>query len=195
MRHRNVEFAPSEESAASSIRGNYEKFGVVGYYSKHGNSYSNPHYPEIQSCLKLVISDLKVDSVLDLACGSGEVTKFLKDEIGNEIKVIESCDPFTQEAFKQRLGYYPHNWSFQDIADGVLESKEFDLCVSSFALHLMNSSQLFSTLFELANRCKRLLILSPNKHPLVKSNTCWELERHFVHQRVHVRLYRSLIIS
>ncbi len=64
-----------------ALRLQYEKYGVEGYYSGFGAGYRNPHEPEIRRLLGSVVEKWRPDlsSVLDLACGSGEVTLALRD--------------------------------------------------------------------------------------------------------------------
>ncbi|KAL4427696.1 hypothetical protein ABPG75_001785 [Micractinium tetrahymenae] len=78
---------------------------------------------------------------------------------------ITACDPYTHEAYHRRTGSTAHRWSFQDIADGCLAGRSFDLCVCSFALHLCDPSSLFITLYQLACHCRWLAVLAPHKQP------------------------------
>jgi hypothetical protein len=55
--------------------------------------------------------------ILDLAAGSGEMTLALR-AIG--FTHVTGCDPYTQAAFAERVGYPAESWSFQDVANGEL---------------------------------------------------------------------------
>jgi len=55
--------------------------------------------------------------ILDLSCGSGEVTSALVSA-GIDISRIDACDPFTGDAFLRRTGRAAETWSFEDIAQG-----------------------------------------------------------------------------
>ena len=75
-----------------AIRNMYAQMGVDNFYKEHGNEYKNPHTEIINQLLSKV--DVG-DKILDLCCGSGEVTKnFLnKDIIG--------CDPYTFNLYQK----------------------------------------------------------------------------------------------
>ncbi|KAI9188990.1 hypothetical protein H9P43_000413 [Blastocladiella emersonii ATCC 22665] len=120
--------------------------------------------------------------------------------------VIEwtAADPYTQEAYTARTGRECHDWSFEDVAGGVVDEEMpgtvFDIVVFSFALHLLDASKLFGTLDPLARRAKYLVVLSPHKKPDISETTGWAL----VHEaysggagnnRVHGRLFQSLLFS
>lgn len=79
--------APIVGILSSSMRENYDEFGVEEYYKKVGATYRNPHFPGIRSCLfiwfnrwwqmeHLNVSRQPDNQILlfDMACGSGEVT-------------------------------------------------------------------------------------------------------------------------
>ena len=74
----------SHVEEAAAIRRQYEKHGVEGYYSQFGAEYRNPHEPVIREVLQEAVRrwQLDLDHVLDLACGSGEVTLAL-GELGS----------------------------------------------------------------------------------------------------------------
>ena len=61
--------------------------GVENYYISHGNDYRNPHERKINLALRKLLfnhqnewmKQLDLSYVLDLCCGSGEMTIFLKN--------------------------------------------------------------------------------------------------------------------
>jgi len=115
-----------------------------------------------------------------------------------KIDNIEGCDPYTYEAFEACVKKPAFGWTFDDIANGTLQEfltekghDNIGLCVCSFALHLLDTSKLYSVCFQLASHCKFLLILSPHKKPEIKPNSGWELCFEIVEERIHSRLYRS----
>ncbi|GAA5910788.1 uncharacterized protein JCM6883_000314 [Sporobolomyces salmoneus] len=67
----------------TSMRENYNSFGVSNYYNLVQESYRNPHYPGLKKCLaQLMDTYLEKEKpttikVLDLAAGSGEATEAL----------------------------------------------------------------------------------------------------------------------
>ncbi len=172
------------------IRPAYEEHGVTGFYQQFGSSYRNPHETIIQSLLKSVILEWKLDlsSVLDLACGSGEATLVLQ-ELGEKVSGI---DPYTFEAYLERTGLHAEKFSFDDLANGVLEGRSYSLIVCSFALHLVELSKLPMLMFQLAQVTDTLLILTPHKRPKLKPEWGWNLEQEILEDRVRARLYRTL---
>lgn len=168
--------------------------------------------------------DIEQITVLDLACGSGEAAEGVqewlnaakangpappapggKHRAGNVVMTafqgpvklrLHAADPYTGAAFLSRTGVKCHSWSFRDVADGCLlaEPAVLDVCVCSFAAHLMDASNLYSTLSQLALSTSYLLILSPHKQPKVTEGMGWTLvEEALVEMRVHARLYKSLL--
>lgn len=75
--------------------------GAEKYYQEHGVDYRNPHEEKIKIALLKGLSKWKpkMSKVLDLACGSGEITLML-ESLG--VKEITAMDPYTVEAFKKR---------------------------------------------------------------------------------------------
>ncbi len=174
----------------SDIRPAYEEHGVTGFYQQFGSSYRNPHETIIQSLLKRVSLEWKLDlsNVLDLACGSGEVTLVLQ-ELGANVSGI---DPYTFEAYLERTKLKAENFTFNDIANGLLEGRAYSLIVCSFALHLVEVSKLPMLMFQLAQITNTLVILTPHKRPQIKLEWGWNLETEILEDRVRARLYRTL---
>jgi SAM-dependent methyltransferase len=171
------------------IRPQYEAHGVAGFYEQFGATYSNPHEPQIKMLLEKLIPDWSLDlsSVLDLACGSGEVSSVILNHGGQ----VTGIDPFTFEAYQKRTGLEAEQFSFEDIANGVLENRRFSLIVCSFALHLVEASRLPTVAFQLAQIANTLLILTPHKRPNLKAEWGWSLESELLETRVRARLYRT----
>jgi methylase of polypeptide subunit release factors len=65
-----------------AIRKQYERYGAEGYYRQFGARYRNPHEAAVRHAIheSVVAWGLDLSHVLDLACGSGEVTLALRDE-------------------------------------------------------------------------------------------------------------------
>jgi SAM-dependent methyltransferase len=171
------------------IRPAYEEHGVTGFYQQFGARYRNPHETIIQNLLKRVVLEWKLDlsSVLDLACGSGEATLVLQ-ELGAKVSGI---DPYTFEAFFERTNLHAETFSFDEIANGILEGRTYSLIVCSFALHLVENSKLPILLYQLAQISDTLLILTPHKRPNLKAEWGWKLEAEVLEDRVRARLYRN----
>ena len=72
------------------IRNNYQKFGVENYYKNVKHEYKNPHLSYIEESILKIINDYNIDfsKVLDLACGTGEITTILKEYNINNQNII-----------------------------------------------------------------------------------------------------------
>ena len=171
------------------IRPQYEAHGVAGFYERFGATYSNPHEAQIKILLERLIPEWNLDlaGVLDLACGSGEVSSVILGHGGT----VTGIDPFTFEAYRNRTGLEAERFSFENIADGALEGRRFSLIVCSFALHLSEVSRLPTVAFQLAQIADTLLILTPHKRPNLKAEWGWKLEGEILESRVRARLYRT----
>jgi SAM-dependent methyltransferase len=175
------------EEGNVKIRPKYEELGVQGYYASHGSSYRNPHEKQIHALLETLVPDLDLSNVLDLACGSGEVTIKLLEHGAT----VSGIDPFTQEAYLARTGLVAEQHSFEDIAGGSLEGRVYSLVVCSFAMHLCEISRLPNLCYQLAQISPQLLILSPHKRPILKPEWGWKLETETSFERVKARLFSS----
>ncbi|KAJ5077981.1 methyltransferase [Anaeramoeba ignava] len=178
------------------IRTQYEKYGVENFYLNQGKNYRNPHEEGIIEGIKEGnrIWNFDLRRILDLACGSGEATLVFQD-IG--CKSITATDPFTGKAFKERVGFDCLSFSFEDIIEGVFDKERFTLIVCSFAMHLLDKSKLMILTSKLAFISDFLLILTPHKRPIIKSQwKSWFLIGEFVNKkRVRVRYYSSLFLT
>ncbi|HMV48062.1 MAG TPA: class I SAM-dependent methyltransferase [Blastocatellia bacterium] len=172
-----------------AIRHQYEVHGVEGYYAQFGAAYRNPHEDAIREVLLQAVGRWRLDltSVLDLACGSGEVTLALR-ELG--CRRVDGVDPFTGEAYLTRTGQQLEAFSFEQIAAGVMAARRYSLIVCSFAMHLIEESWLPALLAQLGLMADCLLILTPHKRPELKAAWGWMLDDEFVTERVRARLYR-----
>jgi SAM-dependent methyltransferase len=171
----------------TKIRPQYEQLGVQGYYATHGSSYRNPHEKQIHTLLETLLPNLDLTNVLDLACGSGEVTCKLLEHGAT----VLGMDPYTQEAYLTRTGLVAELHSFEDIALGALEGRIYSLVVCSFAMHLCEPSRLPNLVYRLAQISPKLLILSPHKRPILKPEWGWQLEFESSFERVKARLFSS----
>jgi SAM-dependent methyltransferase len=175
---------------APSIRAEYEAHGVQRYYDQFGATYRNPHEDAIRTALREAVAGWKVDlagRVLDLACGSGEVTLMLRELGGQQ---IDGVDPYTGAAYYERTGQTAELYTFADIAAGVLNGRHYDLIVCSFALHLVENSRLPVLAYQLTALADTLLILTPHKRPHLTAAWGWQLYQEMLIDRVRMRLYR-----
>lgn len=174
-----------------SIRSQYEEFGTIEFYKQHGARYRNPHEPHIHAALleAHVRWQLPLHRVLDLCCGSGEVTEALQ-AFGAD--AVVGCDPFTYEAYYERTKKIALRFSFADIAQGALHTQgQYSLIVCSYALHLVGKSWLPAICKRLGEQTNQLLILTPHKRPELKDEWGWKLEEEFVLEGVRARYYAA----
>lgn len=165
-----------------AIRNMYKNIGIDNFYKEYGNDYKNPHAEIINHLLKNV--DVG-ENILDLCCGSGEVTKNFLD------KNIIGCDPYTYELYKKNTNKKILTYNFKDIAMGSLSSYKFDTIICSFALHLCEESMLNLILYQLAYISEKLIIITPHKRPEVKNY--WELKKEIIYKKVRLREYRRCV--
>ena len=177
-----------------AIRHQYEKFGVNGYYSQHGSEYRNPHEDRLKIIVRQLIDKWNIqstDRVLDLACGSGEITLILRQL---NFQSINGIDPYTSEAYEKRVGQPIHGkWTFEQIADGCLEAanESYDVIICSFAAHLISPSYLPLVMIQLRFIAKKLIILTPHKRPQILPEWGWLLQDESVYERIRARLYST----
>lgn len=176
------------DDAPASIRGEYAARGVAKFYAEEGQSYRNPHEVSARFALAQAVKKWRLDlsRVLDLACGSGEMTLELRDLGAGE---IEGVDPFTGDAYRERIGRDAAGVSFEQIAAGALAGRRYSLIVCSYALHLVEPSRLPGLLAALGELSSTLLILSPHKRPRLDPAWGWRLVDEIYPQRVRTRLY------
>jgi hypothetical protein len=181
---------PDEGAQPESIRAAYEALGVRGFYSQHGDQYHNPHEDDVERTLLRALRLYAPDTsrVLDLASGSGEVTRALIAG-GVDPDAITACDPYTAAAYEARCGRPCEPWSFEQIAAGALGDEIYTLVVCCFALHLCPDSWLPRTCLALAQSATELWVLTPHKRPDLSPSWGWRLEDEFLVERVRLRRY------
>lgn len=183
---------PNTAGKPTAIRNAYAQQGVREYYQQEGAHYRNPHEPIVRELVRRALETWQPDTahVLDLACGSGEVTLALREQ---GVQQVIGTDPYTAAAYHSRTGQTALGWSFEDIAGGALEGAQYSLVVCSFALHLAADSWLPSVCYQLARVCPSLLILTPHKRPEILPAWGWQLHAELQHERVRARLYHRNI--
>lgn len=168
-----------------SVREGYEELGVEGYYQKHKDDYHNPHEFIIHELVDYAVNHGYIQgSILDLCCGSGEVTTMLPKE-----NVVGS-DPYTANLYRKKTGRKAFDYSFKDIIQGSFEGQQFDTIICSFALHLCPESMLTSLLWRLGEISHKLIIITPHKRPNCELySTNWVLVDEVIIDRVRLRRY------
>jgi len=172
-----------EVKIVASIRGYYESLGVDRYYAIHGSEYRNPHEQQVRTLLQQAEEEgLIGNKVLDLCCGSGEVTCALP---GHDITGV---DPYTSEAYRKRTGKECLPLSFLDIAQGRLQG-QWDTIVCSFALHLCPESLLPQVLWQLRQVATTLVVITPHKRPDCDGKMGWVLVEERKIEKVTMKVY------
>jgi SAM-dependent methyltransferase len=177
----------------SAIRAAYEQYGVEGFYQRFGSSYRNPHERVIRATLQAAAArwNFPLDRVLDLACGSGEVTLALR-ELG--CAVIDGIDPYTHQAYAERTGHAAERITFEQIAAGSLAGRSYGTIVCSFALHLVALSRLPALMTQLSLIGRALLVLTPHKRPQLRPEWGWHCADELLIERVRARFYRPTYV-
>ena len=155
---------------------------VEGYYREHADSYRNPHTLRVQTIVRDFLPSLDLSNVLDLACGSGEVTQALPSG------KVTGCDPFTRSEYVRRTGKVCLPLSFEHIAKFGL-SLQYSLIICSYALHLCQKTVLPTLIWQLSQAAPKLLVITPIKRPVLKREWGFELEKEVLWERTKGRLY------
>ncbi|MBC6421866.1 MAG: hypothetical protein GDA38_10160 [Hormoscilla sp. SP12CHS1] len=176
-----------------SIRKKYERYSVTGFYQQFGDDYRNPHEPAINRMIQLAVQKWPLDlqKVLDLACGSGEVTLALHN-FGYDN--IDAIDPYTYNAYSQRTGKGAETYSFEDIGNGILWGRYYSLIICSFALHLLSESRLPIVAYNLSAIADSLVIITPHKRPHLQPEWGWNYRDELVLDSVRSRFYVSRVL-
>lgn len=180
--------APAQPPPAP-IRPGYDSLGPTTYYATHGHNYANPHEGLIRRLVDSWIDRHQppADSrILDLACGSGEITMIFRER---GISQVTGIDPYTGQAYMARTGLeaLPHN--FVSVSRGTIDELRFDFVFCSFALHLAEPGLLPQVCQRLAGIAPALVILTPHKRPEIKPAWGWQLAEEVLENRVRLRHY------
>jgi hypothetical protein len=153
------------------IRPLYDEYGAEGYYKAHADSYSNPHFPQIRELVNRNADKMDLAAVLDFGAGGGEVTRVLQE---SGLGGITGCDPFTFGLYEQQTGLPCLRLSFHDIIRNGLPGN-FTTIISSFAMHLCPTKDLFSLTWNLFQAAPLLVIITPHKRPELENLSSFEL--------------------
>ena len=146
------------------IRDHYAEVGVESYYLENGNSYQNPHFPQVRQLLINNQSRIDYSYTLDFCCGSGEVSLVLQ-ELGYPLPT--ASDPFTSGAYRKNFNRDCLELSFADIIRGKLID-QFSAIICSFAMHLCPPKQLYPLTYQLFQCTSTLIIITPHKRPMLE---------------------------
>lgn len=142
-----------------AIVNEYKKHGVDNFYRLHAHDYENPHRAVVELIIKEAKDQWNIGgSVLDLCCGSGEVSNVLTD------LDVEGLDPYTKELYEKNTGNDCIAMTFKDIVRFGLE-KHYDNVICSYALHLCERSMLPVLLYQISQASNNLFVVTPHKKP------------------------------
>lgn len=173
---------------SNAIRKMYDEFGVESYYSQNSETYENPHSIFALDCI-LNQWDKEFNSVLDLACGDGLVSKFLHSK--QLAKSIIGCDKFLFERYKKETNFPCIESSFEDISNFKTILPNVDIVVISYAIDLVPKTYLNKLLYALSCYSKFLLIVRPNNHSI--NSEFWTEINYYKSEKSKSFLYKSKI--
>ena len=166
-----------------SIHDYYVNLGVNDFYQLYGSIYVNPHENIVRELItNVAVKNILGKNVLDLCCGSGEITLSLTNHN------VVGVDPYTKNSYFQRTGKYPLNFNFKDIAVGKLQGN-YDSIVCSYALHLCPTSLLPIVLWNLKIISKVLVIITPHKRPECDGIFNWFLVDEVILKKIRMKIY------
>jgi SAM-dependent methyltransferase len=173
------------------IRPAYDALGSDEFYRRSGATYRNPHEVTIAALIGQCVEAWPIDvtDVLDLACGSGEVTVALLGLEG--VRSIHGVDPYTGAAYAERTGATAEELTFADIAAGALAKRSWSTVFCSFALHLCETSRLPVVCSRLAEIGGNLVVITPHKRPVIDAAWGWTFRDEIIRNRVRARWYAS----
>jgi len=173
-----------------SIRSKYEKYGVDTFYENYFEEHENPHEPIIHKSIEVAEKLWEVDfsKALDLACGTGEITKILL-KLGYEN--IDAVDAYSHKYYERNIKRKCETLTFDDIIKGKLDDRHYSIVICSFAMHLLEKSKLPIFLYKLSQISDQLLIISPHKRPIVKDEWGWLIKNEMSLDKVRTRLFTN----
>lgn len=175
-----------------AIRPAYDDLGADEFYRRNGASYRNPHEETVAALVRRIAVEWPLDlsRVLDLACGSGEVTLALQAMTAAD--AIDAIDPYTGTAYLERTGRVAEAFTFAEIGAGALAARRWTSVFCSFALHLAETSRLPLLCLRLAEVTSSLVVITPHKRPTIDAAWGWTLVAEIQHNRVRARHYTRL---
>lgn len=171
---------------ANGIRDEYSKVGVHNYYNDNKDVYVNPHLENIHLVLDWVLNKMSIKSFIDLSCGNGEVTSYLKEKGIND---GVGTDPYFNLIYKKKTGNECLKLSFEDIAIKGLNLKKQSI-ICSYALHLCPESYFNQLLYNLSISSEYFILISPSKYPVISDNY-FELIDETIINRTHCKIFKS----
>lgn len=167
-----------------AIINEYKKYGVDTFYRLHSRDYENPHIDIIENLLSHAKTEWNISgNILDLCCGSGEVSHMLED------CNVDGIDPYTKELYEANTGNDCIPMTFKDIVENGI-GKEYDFVICSYAMHLCEKSMLPMLLYRIGEVSDNLIIVTPHKKPDCNGNFFKEVSR-IKKERRTIVLYKN----
>ena len=173
----------------------YASEGVDSFYStclKGEKQYNNPHRKKFLPILERIFRYMKLDSrpLLDLACGTGEISLLVKEVLPHQS--IIGVDPYLFAQYAEITKFPSLSYSFEDIINGKdhdLKDMQFSMIICSYGMHLC--SQVLELCQKLSRRSPFLCILTPHGLPVVTEEMGWVAHWSFKFKGVKVNVYSS----
>lgn len=139
------------------IYSEYKIHGVDNFYKKFSKLYKNPHEEKINNIYKKYIKQHieKNDRILDIACGDGLMSRLIMNY--NQNNNVDGLDPYFSNE------YVKYKMNFKDIVKGKLNNKIYNVCICSYAFHLIPKEMIYDFLTQLSFISSKLIIISPSK--------------------------------
>lgn len=185
------------------IYNKYTKYGVANYYKQFAEEYYNPHADKIidlylkylSEYINSVLNNDKI--ILDIACGNGLITKIILKNynqnnnlnITNKNKLkkqIKGCDPY----FNNK--YVNYNYSFEDIAMGLVNNLKVSVGICCYAFHLLEPSWYYNFFLELSEIVEeRIIIITPSKK-IVVNHPLWIIEKEIRDDKITLIILKNI---
>ena len=171
-----------------AIINEYKKHGVDTFYKLHSHDYENPHIDIIENLLTIAREEWNIHgNILDLCCGSGEVSNVFKE------CNVDGIDPYTKELYEANTNNRCIQMTFKDIVENGI-GKRYDFVICSYAMHLCEKSMLPMLLYRICEVSDNLIIITPHKKPKCSGDFFREVSR-IKKERSTIILYKNRLFS
>lgn len=179
-----------------------DKNGHDNYYKEIKNlqlNYSNPHYNKftyiIDKIIKWLPENISIEKlqnsnypIIDLAAGSGQITKLLQKY---NIKNIIGIEPYLYEQYINSTQKIVYPNTFNDIINGIISFEKIPLIFISYALHLCENADIL--LEKIRNWTNYLCVITPIGMSLTNAN--WSLYYKFKFSGIKIYFYKNMTMT
>jgi 2-polyprenyl-3-methyl-5-hydroxy-6-metoxy-1,4-benzoquinol methylase len=145
------------------ISDGYRSEGVGKFYENHSQEYANPHALYVEQCLNFC-SFQSGESILDLGCGDGLITKILKQR---GPYYLIGLDKYMAQRYRDETGFICYEASFEEVAmKGLPTDEHFDTVICSYMVDIIPESYRHNFFWNVAAQTNRLMVIRPNSHIL-----------------------------